>query len=629
MYALDARAVHEDFERRTGLRQSRNPAGVELHRQPRPRRAAGVAQIVVGAQGCQHHGEEGAQDSILIGAGHGADRPAQLPLQLQAESSAGGRLRRMQARLEQQAQIGGSLRVCREHALHIALAERNSGLQQVAAAGPQHAHASGAELGADQQAVKAIVFKRAGAYGAEGGNQLLGHLCHRHRVVRIVFEFEVLHPGGLAVDRAQPIRALGDDAQSKMFEGWQHLGDGQCLAALDDAQVRSLRRLVRRLIETQLHALRSDIERFQVTDIIDRERGADILAIRGGEGGAVALIERPCLRIAVATAQGRQQMIAPRYQHGRNFRFQPCRLHHRCMRRIDAHHHVQLRQRRLAQCQARFEARGVKGVAQQLFDARLHRAVEALARQIDQTRPEAPEFVVPHDQAHLGAFVQHQHGAHAADQIRHAGLEHFITRQRLDCVRQPACVVAARCEMKMCGNAPPLQAQPRYLLRTGQIGTGGPQADDAGFADDAATGVKALDTDVVQITRAMHRRAPIRLGDEQDSRLTQRVADIGPQQPAFAIAALTIAQKSQRAARHRHQLRTGAAVPQAIFHVAEKGKMMRLHVQQQVAAFLDHIRRQRRRVLLQFIAEPDHRLAHASPIVVDAAHVRHRLQQAL
>src|ERR1700689_3971229 len=93
-----------------------------------------------------------------------------------------------------------------KHALHIALAERNAGLHQVTASSSWHRHLAHAQLGRDQQAVEAIVVELAGAYGAKGPDQLLGHARHRDVWQGGLFELKILQPRRAAV---RPVEAVG------------------------------------------------------------------------------------------------------------------------------------------------------------------------------------------------------------------------------------------------------------------------------------------------------------------------------------------------------------------------------------------------------------------------------------
>ncbi len=62
-----------------------------------------------------------------------------------------------------------------QYALHVALAERNAGLQQVTAAGAQYGHLPDAQFGVDQQAIEPVIVEFASADGAKRGNQPGGY----------------------------------------------------------------------------------------------------------------------------------------------------------------------------------------------------------------------------------------------------------------------------------------------------------------------------------------------------------------------------------------------------------------------------------------------------------------------
>jgi hypothetical protein len=74
VHALDARRVDEDLELRPRLRQVGDRLRVELERQVRLAVRVGARWEVVGAQGGLDQGQVGAQDAVLVEAGHLVER---------------------------------------------------------------------------------------------------------------------------------------------------------------------------------------------------------------------------------------------------------------------------------------------------------------------------------------------------------------------------------------------------------------------------------------------------------------------------------------------------------------------------------------------------------------------------
>ena len=248
-----------------------------------------------------------------------------------------------------------------QHALHVALAERNSGLQQVAAAGSQHRHLAHAQLSRDQQAVEAIIIERAGAHGAKRGDQLLCHARYRYAMKIVMFQLEILQPRPAAIRPVQPIGPLGNHAQTKVLEGRQYLRDRQRFAATDDAQVHALVRLARRAVESQLHRIDGGVQALQIDNVLDRLRRIDVLLVRRRECDRVAAIESQAVRLAKPAEQRGTQPIAPRDDGSGDITLEPRGVHARVGRRVDPHHDVQLSQRCLTDRQAGFELQAAAG----------------------------------------------------------------------------------------------------------------------------------------------------------------------------------------------------------------------------------------------------------------------------
>ena len=97
-------------------------------------------------------------------------------------------------RLEQPHQRRGDRRLRHQHAFHVGLAERDAGLQQVAAIGAHHHDFARAQARAQQQAIEAIVFD----FAAPGGQERFLEQRFEGGDVRALqvarFELEVLDP---------------------------------------------------------------------------------------------------------------------------------------------------------------------------------------------------------------------------------------------------------------------------------------------------------------------------------------------------------------------------------------------------------------------------------------------------
>jgi hypothetical protein len=136
--ALHPRRVDEDLAVRARRRDHGDLRRVELERQVRLGPAVGVALEEVRAQHPAHHGQEGPQDAVLVQAPHGLDGGLDVLLE-----RLGGRRPRLaaggagiQARAEERDEQRRDGGMRHERLLHVAQAEVDAGLAQVAPHGP-------------------------------------------------------------------------------------------------------------------------------------------------------------------------------------------------------------------------------------------------------------------------------------------------------------------------------------------------------------------------------------------------------------------------------------------------------------------------------------------------------------
>ena len=171
MHTFHTRAVHEDLELGPGQRQIGYGVRIEFERHP----ALGCAVrqgtafhglIVVRAQRGADRREIAAQDAVLVEALHLVQRAHDAG----ADALGGGFARfsrQRELRFEQPHQLPRDGRLRHQHALHVGLAERNAGLQQVAAIRAHHHDLAGGKPRAQQQSIEAVVLD----FAAPGGQQ--------------------------------------------------------------------------------------------------------------------------------------------------------------------------------------------------------------------------------------------------------------------------------------------------------------------------------------------------------------------------------------------------------------------------------------------------------------------------
>jgi hypothetical protein len=158
VHALHPRRVDEDLEARARSRQERDAGRVQLERQMRLGPAARPGLEVVRPQDRLDHGEEAAQDPVLVEA---LDR---VDLLLDVRGDRVGRLRavvavRVEARVEELDQRHRDGRMGDERLGHVALAERDRRLAQIPGHRPQDRHVAPVEPCTEHEPVEAVVLE--------------------------------------------------------------------------------------------------------------------------------------------------------------------------------------------------------------------------------------------------------------------------------------------------------------------------------------------------------------------------------------------------------------------------------------------------------------------------------------
>ncbi len=197
MDGLHARAVHEDLELGTRQRQIRNAARIQLERHVRFRFAGRIVLIEVRSQRGLDEIEVRAQDAVFVQAHHCVERRAGLRDELVRLALGGPGASRagIEARLEQFDQVACNGRIRAQRAFHVRLAERHSGLQQVAAIRAQYDDLPDQQSGGEQQPVEAVILH----FSRPGGGESLAkgdlHAADADLQPLAMLQFEVLDPG--------------------------------------------------------------------------------------------------------------------------------------------------------------------------------------------------------------------------------------------------------------------------------------------------------------------------------------------------------------------------------------------------------------------------------------------------
>src|SRR6185437_11998306 len=408
--------------------------------------------------------------------------------------------------------------------LHVRLAERHAGLQQVAAVGTHYHDLPRAQAGAEQQAVEAVVLERPGPGGGEGFAEVALRARDVDAGAVAVFEFEVLDPGGTAVRPGELVGALGDDAQAEILQHGQHVRDRYRVAELDDLQMHALAALAGGAVQVQLQRLRVRAQAFEIAKIAEHFLRRDVVLVGERKGAPVTGRERQARCLAAALDEHVAQPVGPGQRGFGDALLDAREVGLVARGGVGTHHHVHTRVARAGDLRVTLHAGAGEALERQLLDALAYLGVVAVARHVHQARVEAVIRVATYQQAHRAPLVEVDHAAHDADQVLGAGLEQLIARVGLEYVDHRLAVVAGRIQPEVLDDALDLAAQHRDVARAAVVCGRGPESQEAVLAIDTAACIEGLDADVIEQLAAVHGGGGVGLGDDQQLQLARGCA---------------------------------------------------------------------------------------------------------
>ena len=163
------------------------------------------------------------------------------------------------------------------------------------------------------------------------------------------------------------------------------------------------------------------------------------------------------------------------------------------------------------------------------------------------------------------------------EQLVFGHLEQLVARIGLEDVGQRLGRVPGTRQVGALHHPLDLVPEQRNVARVAVVGGRGEQAEEAVLADHLALGVEALDPDEIQIHRAVHRRAGVRLGDHQRRRIARAAPDFrrqGSEAARGGARRALAAEQAERRALDPAQLIAVAVADQVVAAVAEEGEVV-------------------------------------------------------
>ena len=183
------------------------------------------------------------------------------------------------------------------------------------------------------------------------------------------------------------------------------------------------------------------------------------------------------------------------------------------------HHDVQPREHRITDEHGEVDLAPAERSLQHVEHRQSHLGRVAVAREVDQARHEAAEFVGAHEQAQPAPIAEAHDPEREPGETIGRETEHLVPRDRLEHVDQRSPPMTQRRRARTSEHRLDLPAHDGDRARRFAVDGGGVEPEEALLADDQAVRVETLDAHEVERHRAVHRRPFEHLREREDVRL--------------------------------------------------------------------------------------------------------------
>ncbi len=372
------------------------------------------------------------------------------------------------------------------------------------------------------------------------------------------------------------------------------------------------------------------VEPLDPLDVRDCLASCEVLAIGAGERLAVALEERPGALLAELLRERVAEVVGPGSRRRREAGLDLGDVVLRSRARLRVDDEVDTREHRLGELRRVVDADAAQGLPEDLLDSPAIPRVEALARQVDETREEAGERVSADEEPHAPALVEVEDAERGLEQLVLRDLEQLVARVRLEDLDQRLVVVTALREPRSLDDALSLAAENGDLPRALAVGGVRVEPEEPPLAGDLAGGVEALHADVVEVRGPVHGRPRVRLrqGEQallarEPSHLRRQLREADGDRPLVAGA-----KDAEARAGHGAQHVLPVLGEDVVLAIAEEGEVVVVDPLEQVTRLRELVRRDRRHRLVESPEQTTDALAHRRPVVDRSAHVLEDAAQA-
>ena len=565
----------------------------------------------VRAQHGADHLEEAAQDPVLVEARDRVDRLDDLAVELARIVILA---RRVEAALEQLDERRRDLGMPGERLLHVRVAERDPRLAEVLGDRAEHDDLAGREPGGEHELVEAVVLDLAAPRARERLLERLAHIFGLEVLALVAPEAEVVDPHRRVVAPVDLVRPLVGDGDAHVLEQRQHVGEEQRPAGAQELEREVVLRRGVRQVEAEAEVA-GGIEPLDALDVEHRLVRGEVLLVGERERVGVAVRQHARLLLAELLDQRGAQVVGPFAGRVGHLRLDPRDVVHRHVGGVDVDHVVQAREHRFGHARPVVDGLAVQLAFEDLLDPLAVARVEPVARDVDETREEAPEVVAADEQPHAAALAQLEDAHRDREQVVLGDLQQLVARVRLDDVDERLVVVAAVRQPGAFEHAPRLAPDHRDLPGRRAVGRVRVEAEEAPFGDDVAACVEALDADVVEVRGAMHGRPRVRLRQVEQvlvpghpPHVRRQAREAGRDRRPAALA-----QDAEPGAGDGAQHLLPVLVRDLVLAEAEEGEVL-AHPLEQVDRLRQLLGIDRRRMIRQVLGNLARLLEHRGPV---------------
>ncbi len=257
------------------------------------------------------------------------------------------------------------------------------------------------------------------------------------------------------------------------------------------------------------------IEALDALHVEHGRRSREVLPVGGREGVAVAGEELRAALLAALLDERAGEVVGPGARRLEQPRLDLADVHVVGASGPRVHDVVEPREDGLRQAHVVVDADAAELVHEDALDGLAHARVEAIARDEDEAREEAPVGVTAQEEPDARALAEVEDAHGDLEEVVVGDLEELVAGVRLQDLDQRLVVVAPRGKARALPHLARLPPQQRDLVGPRAVRGRGVEAEEAPLADDLPVLAEPLHAHVVEVRGPMDRRPRVRLREDE------------------------------------------------------------------------------------------------------------------